>query len=48
MNATSISQWNIAVVFAHWPSTKDYGIYFVSHFAYLLKGMERNGMIIQH
>lgn len=29
-------------------STKDYGIYFVSHFAYLLKGMERNGMIIQH
>lgn len=29
-------------------SSKDYGIYFVSHFAYLLKGMERNGLIIQH
>lgn len=29
-------------------SKKDYGIYFVSHFAYLMKGMERNGLIIQH
>ena len=29
-------------------SSRDYGIYFVSHFAYLMKGMERNGLIIQH
>lgn len=29
-------------------STKDYGIYFVSHFAYLMKGLERNGLVIQH
>ena len=29
-------------------SSKDYGIYFVSHFAYLMKGMERYGLIIQH
>lgn len=29
-------------------STKDYGIYFVSHFTYLMKGLERNGLIIQH
>ncbi len=29
-------------------SAKDYSIYFVSHFAYLMKGMEKNGLIIQH
>lgn len=29
-------------------SNKDYGIYFVSHFAYLMKGKVRHGLIIQH